>query len=234
MGSPKQVQPPPSDIIVLSGETISLADALKARAETAAANLRNYCNNIRTPHFLLEDIHVDSFIKTATANSLYENMKSTLCVQQPEHYERAAEEVGTDDIQIIFEGQAGPHNIGHYICIHYVAAERTVYVYDSLYYGKLTKNNSRKVIDRRYPQGTKVVFVEPKTKQPDGTSCGVFAAAYATTLILGRDPAEYPLLLQNHPSGDKTLQLRRHLASILEEDRLSLFPTGTCICLDFF
>lgn len=36
------------------------------------------------------------------------------------------------DIQIIFELQARPNNLGHFVCVHYRADERKVYLNDSL------------------------------------------------------------------------------------------------------
>lgn len=122
-------------------------------------------------------------------------MITVLGAQREEQYERTPEEAHLDDVQILFEGRFGPKSIGHYICIHYRANEQKVYVYDSLYSKKISQRSSN-IIEKRF-QSVKVEFVRPRTLQPDGCSCGVFAAAYATTIILGENPAEYSLFLGN-------------------------------------
>lgn len=67
-------------------------------------------------------------------------------------------------------------------------------------------------------------FVKPKEKQPDSKSCGVFAIAYATCILFGMDPAEYNPKL-NPAHGDHSMNLRRHLADMLRNNRLQLFPS---------
>lgn len=202
--SPKRIQSHSSDEIVVFGKTRS-----------------EICNEIRTPEFYLEDYHIDAFISIANDNSQYD-MITVLTVQIPELYTRRPGEDLNDDLQILFDGSGGPDCIGHFFCIHYRANEHTVYFYDSLHIKMLTARLQR-VVDIRYP-GCAVEFVKPKTLQPDGFSCGVFAAAYATTIILGEDPAEYPLQLMGRE--DQTLELRNHMAKMLQENRLSLFPRG--------
>lgn len=217
-----------SSIIPLSGEQFSVADAIRARQASVAANFRQRCTEIRTPRFYLEDIHVDVFMSMVNRNTAFD-MITVLAMQSDwslEHYERPPEEAHLDDVQILFEGLAGPQNLGHFICIHYRSEERKIYVYDSLYWQRISQN-SLNILDIRYPGYSKPLqFVKPKTKQPDGISCGVFASAYATTIILNENPAEYRLLLGSDRDYDTTLFLREHLADMLERNELSLFPRG--------
>lgn len=81
------------------------------------------------------------------------------------------------------------------------------------------------IIHIRYPSNPQIVFKHPHTKQPNGTACGVFACANATSLLLGRDPSRYPLLLQHENKGDETMALREHFATMLMKNELTLFPT---------
>lgn len=174
------------NIIDISGEQITFAESKKARDALEAVKLKEKCEEIRTPGFLLEDRHIDAFIAVVQSESQYSNwdMKTTLAVQSTQHYDRKPNEADRDDIQILFEGRAGPVHIGHYICIHYRADERSVFVYDSLHRRCLSPN-SQEIIHRRFPDLIEPVnFVEPKTRQTDGSSYGVFAAAFATTVLL--------------------------------------------------
>lgn len=221
---PNQIQARPLEAIVLSGEQINVADSKLTRVASNARDLRRVCRQIRTPQFYLEDTHIDAFITLANRNSVY-NMRSVLSAQQIAHYERNAANAQLDDVQILFEGLAGPNRLGHFVCIHYRAVERTVYLYDSLYWRKISKR-SREILDTRFHENVRVEFVHPRTRQPDGISCGIFAIAYATAIILGRDPAAYPLFLGNDPYTDPTLLLRDHLAQMLQDDRLTLFPAA--------
>lgn len=214
------------NIIDISGEQITVAESKKARDALEAVKLKEKCEEIRTPGFLLEDRHIDAFIAVVQSESQYSNwdMKTTLAVQSTQHYDRKPNKADRDDIQILFEGRAGPVHIGHYICIHYRADERSVFVYDSLHRRCLSPN-SQEIIHRRFPDLIEPVnFVEPKTRQSDSSSCGVFAAAYATTVLFGQDPAEYSLLLKSGPNKMKTSLLRNHLAKMIEENKLSSFP----------
>lgn len=210
-----------SNVIYISGEQITVADSKKAKDASVAAQLKKNCREIRMPDILLEDKHIDTFIGMVRSVSHWD-MVTVLAMQKIDHYERKPEEVQLDDIQLLYEGEVGPNNVGHYICIHYRANERKIYVYDSQYRRRIS-DNSRAIIDRRFSKLT-VNFVEPRTKQPDYVSCGVFAIAYATTILLGQDPAEYPLLLGNGLKKYKTVLLRDHLAKMIEENKLSLFP----------
>lgn len=53
--------------------------------------------------------------------------------------------------------------------------------------------------------------------------------AYATTILLNRNPAQYQLKLgttQNPQNTDLSTDLRYHLANMIENNQLELFPSS--------
>lgn len=84
----------------------------------------------------------------------------------------------------------------------------------------------RDILDIRFP-GIPRVYAPPRTTQPDGNSCGIFAAAYATTIMFGMDPETYSLLLRpiHEPQNNRSMFLRNHMAMCLEQDQIILFPS---------
>lgn len=83
--------------------------------------------------FYLKDTQIDTFIKMVQNATIWD-MKPVLAAQNIQQYNRMQGEAQLDiiDIQIIFELQARPNNLGHFVCVHYRANERKVYLYDSL------------------------------------------------------------------------------------------------------
>lgn len=126
-----------------------------------------------------------------------------------------------NDIQILYDGDAK-----HFICIFYNYNQNKVLVYDSAMLKRLT-DTQIKIINILYPSvpNEDIEFVRPKTIQSDSSSCGVFAMAYATTLILGKDPRFTALKLNRAINGDQSLFLRRHIEDIITFEYPSLFPT---------
>lgn len=165
-------------------------------------------------------------------------MADTLLVQRIEEYTHYSTTT-TNGVQIIFQGNIGSNNIGHYVCVHYVLNRQTVYIYDSLYNGSgfvddpkhkthKINANTRKVIHTLYPQHLHRVVVRPRTTQPDLKSCGVFAIAYVTTVLFNLNPAIYSLKLgasQLPQSYDQSIDLRFHLANIIQNENLQVFPS---------
>lgn len=87
---------------------------------------------------------------------------------------------------------------------------------------------TRSIINILYPHHTQQIVVRPKTTQIDLKSCGVFAIAHATTVLFGHNPANYPLKLgtsQAPQSYDQSTDLRHHLANIIQNQQLELFPS---------
>lgn len=78
----------------------------------------------------------------------------------------------------------------------------------------------KRYISKRYPyMSTARIVLQPVTRQPDSYSCGVYAAAYATTIVLGDDPAT-----QVYSRNAKVM--RDHLIVILKSRKLTPFPCG--------
>jgi hypothetical protein len=210
----------PNVIVVPDDEQLTAAESQSAKNASIAAKLKEICENIRTPGFLLRDEHIEAF------TNMDKKMITVLQMQNPELYVWDKNEAKRDDVQIIFEGKAGGNNIGHYICIHYKVKDHMVYIYDSLHHQTIAQT-TLDIIHLRYQKIDPKVsyeFVEPRTRQRDAVSCGVFAIAYATTILLGQDPAKYPLSLKTGPAKYQTSLLRNHLAKMIEKSELSLFP----------
>lgn len=211
-------------------QPISLVDLTTSEdsdAEMAIQVTRRYFLNqkptalqeIRSANTYLTDQSIELFLNLVNKRHGLD-MQTTLYAQRKSMYKPLARNV--DDIQILFLGDA--RVVGHYICIHYRAKESTLYVYDPLNV-RNSWNEFEDVIYRRYPHLKKIVQPLPKTLQPDQYSCGVFACAYATTIILHEEPAEYALKCDPSEDADRTLPLREHLAKMIENDKLSLFSS---------
>ena len=102
----------------------------------------------------------------------------------------------------------------------FMGAGRGGGIYDSL--NRSLSASQLGIIKILYPQHTNIVF-KSHINQPDLYSCGVFAAAFATSLVLKRDPSN-----ENYPIDTNnvclTNSLRFHLAQTLETNTLSAFP----------
>ena len=129
-------------VVIDDGPIISPASLARARATTTRNQLASFCRYIRTPHTYMMDCHLDKFIDVANrALPARSNMITTLAAQRLEHYEPLPGQELVDDVQILYVGQVDKkfkkkiRHIGHYVCVHYSANDRHVYVYDSLYKG---------------------------------------------------------------------------------------------------
>ncbi|XP_031637004.1 uncharacterized protein LOC116349612 [Contarinia nasturtii] len=240
--------PPPqrssASPIVISGEQVGVDQARAAVQDARAEERRQSCLRIRSQHIHLTTDEMDEFIKVVN-QTMGNHMISVILAQTPLLYER--QDHLMNDIQIVYVGPLtrNPNRviIGHYICVNYDAMNQIVYIYDSLYRGDspfeaddLTSHfqqnhisiRTRQIINIRYPNHRQRIFVKPATNQPDSISCGVFACANATSLLLNQDPSQYLLRLttsRDPTSTDSTTDLRYHLADIIETGQLSLFPS---------
>lgn len=112
----------------------------------------------------------------------------------------------------------GGNHTRHWCCVYYDGS--TVMIYDSL--GRieyhLLHEEEKRYLRKRFPHLhiDDIVF-QPVTRQPDPYSCGVYAAAFATTIALGGDPA------QEVYSSD-VQKMRAHLLSIITTRQLTAFP----------
>lgn len=196
----------------------------QAAAQTEMDRLNTIVRDITRPGSMLKDLSIDWFVDNLiNANrEIPFNMKPTVYKQRIERYTEA--DRTRDDLQFIFSGHWS--TVGHYILVHFVAAENVVKIYDSLHgrgtHGRSLELDENAVISRLYP-GVRTEFVRPATTQTDGVSCGVFAIAYATTIILGENPANYQLQM-NIDHTDQTIVLREHIEKIYLNRSLELFP----------
>ncbi|XP_031617267.1 uncharacterized protein LOC116337093 [Contarinia nasturtii] len=203
-------------------------DARLAARKSKAAVIKG---EIKTPWTVLSDDVIHRFIKFANAaqRQMPQNMKRyklldvsiTMIPEQCKNHAKTDE----DDVQIMYGGAGGDVGgedaVGHYICVHYVHQHQTVYVYDSL--GFELNSNQKKVLKVLYPN-SKLKYGTPKTMQNDFTSCGLFAIAYATTVIFGGDPEIYELQLSTKEGVDPSMPLRRHLFNMFKNKSFSIFP----------
>lgn len=98
---------------------------------------------------------------------------------------------------------------------------KTVHIYDSLsnHYGGLKKGDLE-YLKGRFPNvnSNDIKFKVIRTVQPDGNSCGLYAAAHLTYWALTGDPS-------NIKFSRDVLAMRRHYHSILLNRELENFPT---------
>lgn len=129
-----------------------------------------------------------------------------------------------NDIQIVYSEENGE---GHATTIFFDAAKNTVFVYD-----EPCMDMNMPIINKRYPNSPKIKFVDRKTKQTrDDGSCGLYAIAYATNLILGHDPRTRELKATSiltrslfSKNFDYSGIFRQHIFKMFTEKRLSPFP----------
>ncbi|XP_031617328.1 uncharacterized protein LOC116337127 isoform X2 [Contarinia nasturtii] len=188
-------------------------------------------DEIKTPWTVLSDDVIHRFIKFANVaqRQMPQNMKRyklldvsiTMIPEECQNHTKTDK----DDVQIMYGGAGGDVGcedvVGHYICVHYVHQHQAVYVYDSL--GMKLNSNQKKVLKVLYPN-SKLKYGTPKTMQNDFTSCGLFAIAYATTVIFGGDPETYELQLSTKEGVDPSMPLRRHLFNMFKNKSFSIFP----------
>lgn len=116
--------------------------------------------------------------------------------------------------------------IGHWICVYYRHSTNKVYIYDSFNpVGIVT--NIQKIIRVLYPSinvQTDIIMKPLKHAQQSAVSCGVFAAACATSLIFGKDPSNINFKICYQDGENEDRFLRQHLLNIVEYSQLSSFP----------
>lgn len=157
----------------------------------------------------LGDGVVNSFLRIVRETTFYDNedcrFLSYIELSVPCVYE---------SIQIL-----GGGNGEHWRCLHFDG--ENLHVYDSIPtevgYDRLT------VLEKRYIQlrfdvsKENIFFPAVTAKQPDLVSCGVYAAAFATSIALNRNP-----VTERYSRSVKLL--RQHLVTIIAEGRLIPFP----------
>ena len=91
---------------------------------------------------------------------------------------------GSEALQLVHETRGG----GHWVALH--RCQGQYMLYDSSYTNKLSRDlifTIRRLAGKQ--QKDKLVLLIPKvSQQPDGTSCGLYAIANLTSVILKADP----------------------------------------------
>ena len=106
----------------------------------------------------------------------------------------------------------------HWICLYYDG--KALFILDSKYKSRieLYGEKEKRYIQKRYPHinfnDIKLVHV---TQQPDGYSCGVYAAAFATEIAMGNTPL-------GKEFSENPMKMRKHLAEIVRSKILVPFP----------
>src|SRR5580765_7149766 len=166
-------------------------------------------NNVLPINSKLNDESLDLFLRIVRETSCFET-QSVLYLEYPHIIEASR---SNKSLQII-----GGNCTDHWRCILFDGTK--LHVYDSLpgtTYEKLAAKE-KEYIRLRYPKITKydIIFEEVQT-QPDCTSCGIYAAAFATTIALKGNPC-------NEKYSSDVKCMRRHLITILESNKLLPFP----------
>ncbi len=113
------------------------------------------------------------------------------------------------------------HNMAcHWVCISNIGCPPGVIrLYDSLNGGAVQPAIRKQLAAIVYEQDPEIrVEIEPVQKQTNSTDCGVYAIAFATSLLYGHDPADVNYDVE---------KLRYHLFECLRDERLTPFPERT-------
>ncbi|KAL7291618.1 hypothetical protein TKK_0014656 [Trichogramma kaykai] len=166
-----------------------------------------------TNNDFIEDIHIDFFhglLSNCSPNFAMNDMWSHQFLEISEIPQNKRH------IEILFKKPLFENGIGHWVCSYYDCD--TISIYDSLN-EKECCTDYKSVLQILHPycftsNPPKVKFPEVQ-QQPNGVDCGVFAIAFATSLIMGIKPnmVEYELE-----------QMRPHLRSMFENNKLQNFP----------
>lgn len=164
------------------------------------------------------------------------NFQSTLNVERNQYKSVPR---GKNDLQFLFEEPANRDrvacSVGHWICIYYCCQRNKVYVYDSFYRKSLTIKH-RQCIHSLYPWinlQNDVIYEVLKNRQNDGTSCGVYASAYAISKVLGKNIPDLNLKIsslrnffndfESEDNFDESFEMRKHLANVIINRTLEPF-----------
>lgn len=161
--------------------------------------------------------YVWEFMEIVNNNVTDFNMINPILTPFEEEFKRPENETHLNDLQIFYSGD---YTGGHYTCTFYNVSLETVFVYDN---ANDICERTRNLITLRYPKA-QINFVIPMTKQPDEESCGIFSIAHATAIVFGHDPATVSLKIDDKEKN-RTISLRKHLAKILSENQLEMFPS---------
>ncbi|KYN18870.1 hypothetical protein ALC57_08800 [Trachymyrmex cornetzi] len=172
-------------------------------------SLSSVKENVLPTYSKLNDESLDRFLRVVRETSSFET-QSVLYLKYP-HIIQASH--SDKSIQII-----GGNCTDHWRCIYFDGIK--LHVYDSIpgcTYNKLAAKE-KNYIHLRYPnvKPSDIIF-EKVVAQPDGTCCGIYAAAFATTVALGGNPC-------NEKYCKNVKCMRQHFTQIIESNKLIPFP----------
>jgi len=166
----------------------------------------------------LEDIHIDYFNLLLKSCSEYRPRESWK-IQCPDRIEPVPK--NQKHIQILHSCSDIVTNLdGHWVCSYYDI--KMIYIYDSLNMKRLHAHH-KIYLEKLYPfysvdkQPVQFPMVQ---SQPNGNDCGVFAIAFAVSLLFDLQP--------NRIIYDHNL-MRQHLAEMFQSKKIEHFPQITGI-----
>ncbi|XP_075218004.1 uncharacterized protein LOC142322800 isoform X2 [Lycorma delicatula] len=151
----------------------------------------------------LEQLHVATFNSILEKRTRYK-FQGIRSWENPESITAVRKDL--DYIQIIYLP-------GHYVCCYYDA--QNIYIYDSLNVGRLTVEMSI-FLEKLFPyQNLTLVKFPAVQKLPNFIDCGVYAIAFAVSLVFGIKPNK---IRYDHGA------MRNHLIKILKTTSIEHFP----------
>lgn len=152
---------------------------------------------------------MDQFLRVVRETSCFE----TQSVQYLYYLDLVTPNDSDKIIQII-----GGNCTKHWRCIYFDGFK--LHVFDSIpgcTYKSLAKEENN-YIHKRFPKlNVSDLIFEKVHKQPDSTSCGIYAAAFATSIVLGGNPCD-------EKYSNDVERMRHHFMNIIYKKELSPFP----------
>ncbi|XP_031639170.1 uncharacterized protein LOC116351231 [Contarinia nasturtii] len=188
-------------------------------------------SNNRQDEALAEIKHLNYPLSTDTINYFIEfandynkkKFRMAPCNMAPDSYKNF-QTTKRDGVQILFVGDLeDPYALGHFICVSHKHSEKKVYIYNSL--GRRRIPPATELANKNlFPNATSTKLMNSQTHQTDSVSCGLFAIAHATEVMLGYLPelCSVQLSTGQYPSA----HLREHLQYMIEHKVLELFPSA--------
>lgn len=176
--------------------------------------LKEFQNTILSSSYL-DTVCINRFLNVMRrAFKNYEFLNCQILLQQQYLLPFKGELSGEVDIQII-----GGNKSGHWRCLYFDGSYLNIL--DSLYLEDISDMpyEERSYIQKRYPNLTMLNKIRYPfvTFQPDGNSCGVYAAANMVTILLGEKPWE----VEHSPYA---FSMRMHYLRIIATEHVTHFP----------
>ena len=159
----------------------------------------------------LTDNDINFFLKLLEKSSFYQPVDTLLLNKLRRIPENP---IDRKHLQILYNRPL-VGKVGHWICCYYDTENLTIY--DSLN-SKRLKRDHRIFLEKLHPHyfiNKKTIYYPDVKSQSNGADCGVFAIAFATTVLFGSDPS-----MINYD----TSKLRQHLLNIFENRIIEEFP----------